>query len=112
VERNHEYILAWPRHLIFLPGQIINFFTKLVNFQACTVYLYIYILLIMCRRDPKKPERRPKKIKKTKDKTAPRAGSEIGPQPLIPDEIMAGNASYYHTLHSVLMFQPSGDLSS
>jgi hypothetical protein len=43
VERNHGYILAWPRHLVLLSGQVINFFTKLVNFQACTIYLYIYI---------------------------------------------------------------------
>jgi hypothetical protein len=53
-----------------------------------------------------------KENKKPKDKTAPSAGSEIGPQSLIPDEIMAEKASYYHTLHSVLMFQSSGDLSS
>jgi hypothetical protein len=53
-----------------------------------------------------------KENKKPKDKMAPSAGSEIGPQSLIPDEIIAGKASYYHTLHSVLMFQPLGDLSS
>jgi hypothetical protein len=53
-----------------------------------------------------------KENKKPKDKTAPSAGSEIGSQSMIPDEIMAEKASYYHTLHYVLMFQPSGDLSS
>jgi hypothetical protein len=31
VERDHGYILAWPGHLVLLPGQVINFFTKLVN---------------------------------------------------------------------------------
>jgi hypothetical protein len=48
VERNHGYILAWPRHLVLLPGQVINFFTKLVNFQACTVYLCVCVCVCVC----------------------------------------------------------------
>jgi hypothetical protein len=45
VERNHGYILAWPRHLVLLAGQVINFFTKLINCQTCTFYLFIYIYI-------------------------------------------------------------------
>jgi hypothetical protein len=75
------------------------------------VYIYIYIINYV-QGTPEKTRKMTKENKKPKDKRAPSAGSEIGPQSLIPDKIMAGKASYYHTLHSVLMFQPSSDLSS
>jgi hypothetical protein len=66
----------------------------------------------MCKGHQKRPKKMAKGNKRPKDKTAPSAGSEIGPQSLILDEIMAGKTSYYHTLHFILMFQPLCDLSS
>jgi hypothetical protein len=82
VERNHGYILTWPRDLVLLRSQVIIFFTKLVNFQACTVYLYIYIyiyiLLIMCRGHPKRPERWPKKIKGPRIRRRQARGPRLG----------------------------------
>jgi hypothetical protein len=45
VERNHGYFLLWPRHLVLLSGQVINFFTKLVNFKHA---LLICVCVCVC----------------------------------------------------------------
>jgi hypothetical protein len=77
VERNHGYILAWSRYLVLLSGQVINFFTKLVNFQTCTFYLYIYIINYV-QETPKKTRKMAKKIRSQRIRWRQARGPRLG----------------------------------